>query len=200
MAIESVMNSASDLIAEVNKMQVSTLLKTFLYIYCDSENFQVELCQSSKRLEINVEAGRKKIGNDCNALIDRIRQSENLALKVLDQMAKRRRQEINKLNLEILTHFKPKLENLKQDMENLAQKGDECREELAQLAELENQLRNRISLQTMPLIESILIERSFTLTPQVFNIQSAVKATDIRLWYHPQNSTIDKIQVCNFSC
>ena len=200
MAIESVMNSASDLIAEVNKMQVSALLKPSFNSFCESENFQVELCQSSKKLELNVDAGRKKIGNDCNALIDRIRQSENLALKVLDQMAKRRRQEINKLNLEILTHFKPKLENLKQDMENLAQKGDECREELAQLAELENQLRNRISLQTMPLIESILIERSFTLTSQVFSIQSAVKATDIRLWYHPQNSTIDKIQVSYFPC
>ena len=126
-------------------------------------------------------------------MIDRIRQSEKLALKVLGQVAKRRREEINKLNLEMLTYFKPELEKLKQAIDS--QEGSECTEEFAKLSELEGQLRNRISLQTIPSIETIRVERSWALTPQVFSVESAIKPTDIRLWYHPQNSSIDNIQV-----
>merc|ERR1712018_633033 len=107
MATEPATSYASNLIQEVNKIQV-------------------ELCQSSKKLEINVETGRKKISNDCVTMIDRIRQSEKLALKVLGQVAKRRREEINKLNLEMLTYFKPELESLKQAIDS--KEGSDCTE------------------------------------------------------------------------
>ena len=77
-------------------------------------------------MEINVEESKKKVRNEAKALIERIRESENLALKILDQMAKRRRDEVNKINLDILTYFKPKVDNLKRDMENLIANGDGC--------------------------------------------------------------------------
>lgn len=147
-------------------------------------------------MEINVEESKKKVRHEAKALIERIRESENLALKILDQMAKRRRDEVNKINLDILTYFKPKVDNLKRDMENLMAKGDGCEVEMGQLAELEREIYSRVSLQHMPAIETFLIQ-----TPRlsnVFSIESSVHPADIRLWYHPRNSTNDKLQVSFF--
>ena len=112
-------------------------------------------------------------------------------------MAKRRRDEVNKVNLDILTYFKPKVDNLKHDMENLIVKGDGCEVEIGQLAELEREISGRVSLQHMPAIETFRIQ-----TPKlssVFSIESSVHPADIRLWYHPQNSTNDKLQVSFFT-
>ena len=148
-------------------------------------------------MEINVEESKKKVRYESKALIDRIRESENLALKILDQMAKRRRDEVNKVNLDILTYFKPKVDNLKHDMENLIVKGDGCEVEIGQLVELEREISGRVSLQHMPAIETFRIQ-----TPKlssVFSIESSVHPADIRLWYHPQNSTNDKLQVSFFT-
>ena len=147
-------------------------------------------------MEINVEESKKKVRNEAKALIERIRESENLALKILDQMAKRRRDEVNKINLDILTYFKPKVDNLKRDMENLIAKGDGCEVEMGQLAELEREICSRVSIRHMPAIETFLIQ-----TPRlsnVFSIESSVHPADIRLWYHPRNSTNDKLQVSLF--
>lgn len=148
-------------------------------------------------MEINVEESKKKVRHEAKALIERIRESENLALKILDQMAKRRRDEVNKINLDILTYFKPKVDNLKRDMENLMAKGDGCEVEMGQLAELEREICSRVSIQHMQsAIETFLIQ-----TPRlsnVFSIESSVHPADIRLWYHPRNSTNDKLQVSFF--
>ena len=193
----SAIDKASNLCTEMNKIQV--LFLKFLFILDSYRSFhaQVELCKSSKNLEINVEESKKKVRYESKALIDRIRESENLALKILDQMAKRRRDEVNKVNLDILTYFKPKVDNLKHDMENLIVKGDGCEVEIGQLAELEREISGRVSLQHMPAIETFRIQ-----TPKlssVFSIESSVHPADIRLWYHPQNSTNDKLQVSFFT-
>ena len=48
MAIESVINSASDLIAEVNKMQVSTLLKPFSTFIVIVKTFRLNFANPAK--------------------------------------------------------------------------------------------------------------------------------------------------------